>query len=318
MPRFDRAYALVVGQSGQDGYKIDNLRVVFEISKDDTKNPNRSRIQVYNLAPATRAALEKPDTRCILKAGYGEESGPLELFQGEVTYAWTGYDGADVVTTLELGDGAKAYRNTVISLSYPAGVTARQVIRDIAQKMALALTMPNDAPDRAWQMGLSFHGAARNALDKVTAGAGLAWSIQNGTLQVIRRGGNTNRTVFDLAADSGLIGSPERQRQGPQAAVQVEDIATRQTRRVEAEKTAFDGWRIRSLLLPTLLPGDRVKLSARGVEGVLTIKDLRHIGDTHGGDWITEMRLVDPTAAATDSRAKRPSSATQTRQSNAG
>jgi hypothetical protein len=318
MPRFDRAYSLIVGPGGGSGVEITDLRITFSITKDDKKAPNHSKITVYNLSPTTRAALEKPDTRCVLKAGYLEEEGPLEVFQGDVTFAWTSFEGPDVLTTLELGDGAKAYRNAVITLSYPAGASSTIALRDVARRMGLSLSIPNDAPARTWAGGLSFHGAARTALDKITAGTGLSWSIQGGVLQVVRRGGTTNRTVVELAADSGLIGSPERHRKGPQEAIQVTDEATQRRRRAAAATEAYDGWRVRSLLLPTIAPGDRIKLAARAAEGVLVAKEVRHIGDSHGGDWITEMLLADPSTIRTDTRGQRPANNTQVRQSNAG
>jgi hypothetical protein len=87
---------------------------------------------------------------------------------------------------------------------------------------------------------------------------------------------------------------------------------------VAAERSDFDGWRVRSLLLPTVLPRDRIKLSARGAEGVLAIRDLRHIGDSHSGDWITELRLTDPTKLDSDKRDERPAGKTAKRQSGAG
>jgi hypothetical protein len=318
MARFDRAYSLVVGPGGGTGTEITDLRINFEISKDDRKKPNQSRIRVWNMAPERRAALEKPGTRCVLKAGYLEEDGPLELFQGDVVFAWTAYERADVVTTLELGEGADTYRNAVVTLGYPAGATSTKALKDVAGKMGLPLTMPDDVPVRTWQGGLSFHGPARGALDKITAGTGLEWSIQGGALQVVRRGGTTNRTVIELAAESGMIGSPERQRQGRQEAAEVDDQATRRRRRVAAERSDFDGWRVRSLLLPTVLPRDRIKLSARGAEGVLAIRDLRHIGDSHSGDWITELRLTDPTKLDSDKRDERPAGKAAKRQSGAG
>lgn len=323
MPRFDRVYSLIVGQGGQQGLQIDNLRVNFEIVKNSSKNPNRSRIRVYNLSLDNRKALEKPDVRCVFKAGYAEEEGPLEVYQGDVALVFSTYDRADVITEIQLGEGFKAIRDVMISLSYKEGVESKKVLQDIAGKMKLTLSMPNDVPQRTWQNGLAFHGAARQGLDKVCAATGLSWSVQAGALQIVRSGGNTNRTVFDLAADSGLIGFPERTRQGKQeVSIDPEDkdaakLLKARSRQITATQEE-DGWRIRSLLLPTLLPSDRVKLSSRTVEGVFTIKDIRHFGDTHQGDWITELKVVDPKSAPTDTRAQAPAGKTQVRQSNVG
>ncbi len=323
MSRFDRVYSLVIGEGGKQGVEITNLRMTFSVYKDDTKNPNRSTIQIYNLSPTTRSALEKPDVRCVFKAGYAEENGPIEVYQGDVTFVFSKYDKSNVITEIELGEGAKAIRDAMITLGYTAGVTSTKVLQDIAAKMKMSITIPNDAPVRTWQNGLSFHGTARSGLDKVTSATGLSWSVQGGGLQVIRAGGNTNRTVFDLGSDSGLIGHVERVRKGSQEIV--EDLSDAK-KKAAAEKARSrqivsttheeDGWKVRSLLLPSLLPGDRVKLSSRSVEGVFTIKDLRHFGDTHGGDWMTELKLLDPKPKETDARATRPATATRVRQSN--
>lgn len=320
MPRFDRVYSLVIGSSGQQGLQIDNLRINFDVHKNDNKNPNRSRIRVYNLAPDNRRALEKPDVRCVFSAGYLEEDGPLEVYQGDVSLVFSIYDRADVITEIQLGEGFKTIRDVMVSLSYKKGVSSGTILRDLASKMKLPLSMPSDAPERSWGNGLAFHGAARQALDKVCAATGLSWSVQNGSLQIIRSGGNTNRTVFDLAADSGLIGHPERTRRGKQeVALDPDDQkAIKQRSRQIVTTQEEDGWRIRSLLLPTLVPGDRVKLSSRTVQGVFTIRELRHFGDTHQGDWITEMKVIDPTPSVSDTRAQQPAPSTQVRQSNPG
>jgi hypothetical protein len=323
MPRFDRVYSLIIGQGGQQGLEIDNLRCNFDVVKNSSKNPNRSRIRIYNLSPNNRKMLEKPDVRCIFKAGYSEEDGALEVYQGDVALVFSTYDRADVITEIQLGEGFKAIRDVMISLSYKGGVTSKKVLQDIASKMKITLSMPDDVPQRSWNNGLAFHGAGRQGLDKICAATGLSWSIQGGALQIVRSGGNTNRTVFDLGADSGLIGHPERTRQGKQeVAVDPEDpkaakLLKARSRQITATQEE-DGWRIRSLLLPTLLPSDRVKLSSRTVEGVFTIKDIRHFGDTHQGDWITELKVVDPKSASTDTRAQTPAGKTQVRQSNVG
>lgn len=323
MSRFGRVFSLIIGEGGKQGLEIDNLRCNFDIVKNVSKNPNRSRIRIYNLSPDNRKLLESPDIRCVFKAGYYEEDGPLEVYQGDVALVFSTYDRADVITEIQLGEGFKAIRDSMISLSYKEGVTSKKVLQDIAAKMKLTLSMPNDVPTRTWQNGLAFHGAGRQGLDKICAATGLSWSIQAGALQVIRSGGTTNRTVFDLSADSGLIGSPERTRQGKQeVAIDPEDkdaqkLLKARSRQITATQEE-DGWRIRSLLLPTLLPADRVKLSSRTVQGVFVINDLRHFGDTHQGDWITELKIVDPKSASTDTRAQPPAGRTQVRQSNVG
>ena len=316
MPRFDRVYSLVAGPGGGTGIEIaQTLRLTFEISKDDTKNPNRSRINIWNLRAENREALERKNIRCVLKAGYREEGGPVGLFEGDVVFAHSRYEPPNVVTVLELGDGVKAIRDGVVSLGYGPGVTSTQALRDVADRMGLAVSMPDDVPVRTWDNGLSFHGPGRSALDKVTHGSGLAWSIQNGQLQVIRANGTTNRTVVELAADSGLLNTPERERKHAQeAAAEVTDEATKTKKRVQSATQEEDGWRVRSLILPAVLPADRVKLASRAVQGVFTVKEVRHIGDTHGGDWVTELKLVDPQSGSTDRRAAPPPGRTRVRQ----
>jgi hypothetical protein len=301
------------------------MRVTFDINKDDSKNPNRSRIRVFNLSADTREKLRKPDVRCIFKAGYGEEDGPKEVYQGNTTYVFDRKEGPNVITEIQLGEGAQEIRDVMVTLSYAAQVDSKKILKDLAAKFKVSLNMPDDVPVRSWKNGLAYHGAGRVALDKVCAATGLSWSFQRGALQVIRSGGTTNRTVYDIAVDSGLVGSPERLRKGSQEVITDNDDPKKKAEEDKRKSRQFvtaeqeeDGWRVRSLLLPTLVPGDRVKVSSISVNGVYTIREHRLIGDTYGSDWISELKLVEPKAAATDTRAQSPQPRTVVRQSNVG
>ena len=175
MPRFDRAYSLIVGPAGGTGIEIaQTLRISFDIHKTKAKHPNRSKIFVFNLAPNNRELLERANTRCVLKVGYFEEGGPVECYQGDVYFAFSKYEGPNVVTELELGEGAKAIRDSMVSLGYGKGVSSTQAIRDVAGNMGLALNMPSDVPERTWENGLSFHGPARTRARQDHARHGLA------------------------------------------------------------------------------------------------------------------------------------------------
>lgn len=302
MALFDRTYRLVIGRGGQTGLEITENRIVFNISKTSEKTPNSSDFRIWGLRRETREQLERTGTRCVLYAGYVEQDGPLKMFEGEVTFAWTSFDGPEVVTKFELGEGVSSYRDTAVSLSYPGGAGSRQVLQDIAGQMGLGLDVAPDAMLRTWQNGLSFHGPARHALDRVTRATGLSWSIQGGAVQVTRAGGATARRAIVLAGDSGLIASPERERKGAQQTARVRNQDTQESVRVASTSKAYDGWRTKSLLMPTILPGDPVKLESRSAEGVFVAREVQHRGDSEGGDWTTELLLVD---AATQARLQR-------------
>ncbi|KUE88879.1 hypothetical protein ASL20_09645 [Cupriavidus necator] len=295
MARFDRTYRLVVGRAGSNGGTevVPPIRITFDIEKDASEQPNPYKIRIYNLKPETRRAIEAPDNRCVLYAGYAEEDGPLLLAAGAVTYAFTVFDGPDVVTELEVKDGYVEIRDTAVSLGYGHGASAKLVIRDIAKQMGLPLIIADDAPDRTWQNGFSFYGPARQALHKVAQGTGLEWSIQNQVLQVVQKRGTTMRQAVVLAADSGLIGYPERTREGAQEKARVKDERTGTRANLVSAAQQHTGWRVRSLLLPQVNPGDLVKLESRSTEGFYRADKLRHTGDSEGGDWQTEFELVD-------------------------
>jgi len=284
---FDRVYRLLIGK-GKAGVEITGLRINFSIQKTADKNPNTNKIQVWNLLSTTRKQLEQPDTHCLLYAGYAEDAGPLMIFSGGVTYAWTKFDGPNVVTEFELGDGAQEIRDSVVSLSYGKGVKSTQILNDVAGKMGLPLTLASNAPERQWQNGLSHHGSARSLLDKVTKGTKLEWSIQNGNLQVIEKGMVTTRQGIQIDADSGMIGYAERERETKS------ETKPKKKGDGKAVEKDWNGWKVKTLLMPMLNPGDRVLLKSRAVEGIFRIEELTHTGDNWDGDWQTELKLVDP------------------------
>ena len=297
---FDRVYRLLVGKKGQtSGTEISELRITFDVEKTAKKNPNKSSIKIYNLKRSTREEFEKPDTRCLLYAGYKDGDGALLLFSGSVTFAWTKYDLPDIVTELELGDGAAEIRDTTISVGYDKGIKSTQILNDVSKQMGTPLTLPSDAPVRTWDNGLSYYGSARVLLDKVTKGTGLEWSIQNGNLQVIKSGMVTTQQGIVIAADSGLIGSPERNRNSADGTTTPEDAPKKKKKGTATKK--YDGWTVKSLLLPQVNPGDRIKLESRSVNDVFRIQEVKHTGDSDaGGDWQSELKLIDPSLPLTE------------------
>lgn len=303
---FRRVYRLRIGKQGSaNGRIIEDLgdgrpalRLTFEITKTTSAAPNTSEIKVYNLAPQTRALLEKPDTVCELYAGYGEAAGLVLMHSGNVTFGFSQREGADWVTTFQLADGYVALRDTMLSMALKQGGKASDAIKQIASRLSLPLDMGSEVLDRTWKHGLSFQGLAKNALLQVTRATGLEHSVQNGILQVINTGGTTAKQAAFISSSTGLVGYPERLRQGSQMAASVVDQETPSTAKdvkyLVGQRLRFNGWRIKSLLMPSLNAGDPLVLQSATVKGTFRVETVRHRGDSQGSDWISHIDLLAP------------------------
>lgn len=291
--RFMRAYKLLIGKKkAKEGIAIEQpMRIEFDITKDSESEPNENTIKIYNLAPETRKAIEQPDMRCVLYAGYEEEHISL-LCCGDIAQAYSYHDGADWVTQLFALDGLIEIRDTAVSLGYAGGVSSSQIANDIAAKMGGTLVGADNLKTRQWANGFSFYGAARIALNKITAGTGLEWSIQNGELQIVNKRGVTKREGYVLAKDSGLIGYPERTRE---AAKSKKDDSPKKKKeeKFSNDRQAKDGWNVKSLLLPMVNPCDKIKLESASVTGWFRVESIKHNGDSFSGDWQSELHLIE-------------------------
>lgn len=298
--QFNRIFRLIAGEEGGEGVKIESdgkeesLRIEFEIDKDLTQQTNKSSIKIYNLTDDSCEKIEVSDMVCELQVGYAEDIGLRRIFLGNITYSTTRRDGPDKVTELELADGQESLRDTVVSLGYSAGVSAKAVLNDVAAQMSVTTQIAPDIEFASYPAGFSFVGKGRDCLSRILDASGARWSIQNGTLQVIMAGSSTNVQALAFSASSGLIGSPERIVKG----VKRPDEEAKKKRKVKKDKKAKQaGWKIKTLLAPTVNPGDLVKVESVTVIGWFRVESLKHKGDTHGREWYSEMELIELVSA---------------------
>ena len=294
--QFNRIFRLIAGEEGGEGLLIeaegknDSLRIEFDIDKDLTQQTNKSSIKIYNLTDESCKKLEVDDRVCELQVGYAEDIGLRRIFLGNITYSTTRREGPDKITELELADGQDSLRDTVVSLGYSAGVSAKTVLNDVAAQMGVTTQIAPDMEFASYPAGFSFVGKGRDCLSKILDASGATWSIQNGSLQVIMAGGSTNVKALVFSPSSGLIGSPERIVKG----VTRPDEESKKKRKVKKDKKAKKaGWKIKTLLAPTINPGDLVKVESVTITGWFKVESMKHRGDTHGREWYSEMELIE-------------------------
>lgn len=313
---FDRVASLVIGKAGGTGRELTGLRIAFDIQKGATESPNKSTVRVWNLSDATKKQIETIGNVVILKAGYAQDIGAATIFSGTVTRSTTTREGVDWITELELRDGFLEFRDTKASVSYPPGTPTRRVVQDLAGKFGLTVrTLPADIGDKEYKNGFAFVGRARDGLTKACEYMGLEWSIQNREVQILAKGGVYRKQAYVLSPTSGLIGSPE-----PEAKTMTDEAAAREgvtaeqtgvtasikagraakklksgktgTTGTEQTKLQVQGYQASSLLQPLIEPGGYVQLKTRDIDGeFFRVEEVNHVGDTHGGDWYSELTL---------------------------
>lgn len=304
---FNRVVSLVIGKEGGSGRELTGLRIAFSIQKGATKSPNQCTCKIWNLSPDTRALVEVIGNVLILKAGYVDDIGAINIFQGDVTRTLTVREGPDWITEIEMQDGLSEFRDTKTSVSFGKGITVRQVVSQIAKTFGLPVReLPDNIASKQYPSGFAFVGRSRDALDKACNNLGLEWSIQNREIQIIKKGGVFKQTAIVLSPDSGLIGSPARESKTMTEKAAAKEGITKKQKGVrvintldekgnQEEKLQVNGYKVKSLLQPTLEPGGYVQVKSKGIDGeFFRIEELTHVGDTHGNEFHTDITLRYP------------------------
>lgn len=253
---------------------IDNLRMTFSIYKSQSSSTNTCNFKVYNLSSDKRNRLALYGDQVRVSAGYRNANGPQVLFIGDTTQVSHLFAEPEIITSLDCADGDKTINNTLITLSFSGETTARSVVETIAQKMQLNIVDFAPTENLTYTHGYSFAGLARNALVEVCNYLDLVPSVQNGDLYILDYNLGSRKPPVEINVDTGMIGTPER----------FTDKNQFLYRPIPPNARAEPGWKVRTLLRPDILPGDRIRLRSQraGVNGVFVVLSARHEGDNYG------------------------------------
>ena len=258
---FGRVATLVVGT-----VDVSDLRITFNVTRSRKKSPNIARISVYNLSRARINELRQvtTGTRVLLSAGYKAPIGTSQIFAGELRNANVERVEADLVFTLESGDGDKAYTSGRLNQSFAPGTRMSDVIGRVAGSTGLGrgnLDGLLDKSERIEGTGMTVQGSSIESLDKLLKPRGLSFSVQDGVIQASKEGAPVERTAILVNSDTGMIGSPSR---GADGIVKVT-----------------------MPILPEIVPGRVIRIDAEFVTGDFVIERTSTDGDTADGPWQT-------------------------------
>ena len=278
-----------------------NLHIGFSIEKDTTKESNKAKLEIYNLSEATRKKVEAADTEVEIYAGYERAGGAILAFKGTVTYGFTRDAGTDCITTLDLADGTVALRDSYCSLSYAPGTSAKTIIQRCANEMGVPVVYGDDVGElESYKNGFSFYGQAKDALTEICNALGLSWSIQNNILNIILAGGTSTNRGLVFSPQSGLVGVPERITQAEYKSNKSTPQKTQKEKAKKEEPRKKAGWKINTLLVPSVNPADMVKVESKWITGWFRVEKVSHRGDYNGTNWGSMMELIEVQNAEQD------------------
>ncbi len=204
---FPRQIRLVIADDEGTGIDLGRLSSKFEVSRAAQGALGKAKLTVYNLTDDTIGRMSDRYTRIRIDAGYPQRIGTI--FSGEIRNVFPTRDGADKVVEIFAGDGARDHEQATVSLSFAAGVSLHEVIRQIAATFtSSALGSLAALTDVKISGPLVLSGMARDALDMLAESYGFRWSIQGGILQVVDRGLHDGQPTLEVSRDTGMIDSP--------------------------------------------------------------------------------------------------------------
>ncbi len=279
-PLFDEAYnPQTVGM----GVVIEDHKLEFDIEHNSSKHPNKCRISITNLSEETRSALKKSPLKVVFEAGYIDQMSVI--FIGDVTYALSTHDGPNWNTELEIADGDRLLNFGRALKSYKPGVTRGEVLSDLLQNVGQHMPENIQHSEVAADVlhgGLAINGYHQDAVNDLVKPFGYTYGVQDGQAVILRVEDTVGQT-FVLDESHGMIGSPEFGKPD--------------------KKTGAPPVTIRCLLYPGIRPGRSVKIDSKELKGIFKVLKVKHKGDTHGKDWLTEVE-VKATNLSSRSRTK--------------
>lgn len=277
-----------------EGVVIEGHRIQFDINKDIKPENNTAEITITN-APSLDEVLKKGASIKVF-AGYELSGGARPLFVGEVTFYKKVVEVADIHTVIYCKEGVSALRED-ISISYGEGTSVKTILKDLVKKLSDYETLVFEAEnisessvaraidrveDGTAKSGFAYVGEPSQLLDTLCDMLELQWSFQNGLIHIVPKEASTLQEVVVLSSGSGLVGS-----------IEPTNISGNKKKRNKSVGYTADGYKIKALLFPEILPGDPVAVEDSVISGVFKVEEISHYGDTHGDRWGTTLTVSE-------------------------
>ena len=264
------------------------LRVTFNIDRPGFQAIWFGDVSIYNLNVDTQQNVLQNASRVIVNAGY--ENGPCEkIFDGDIFQVL--YDRENVVDysiTFHCIDGDTKINNNLISFSMTAFQDQRTFITEMAKRARTTIPLGKtiEFDSKKLPRGKVFFGEPKKYIREIARDNNAQWYMSNGELHISRITDEPTGEAIVLSPDTGLIGTPQ---QIPYGVAFRCELDPRLKISYPAMLVKLDMSLIRQA---KAMPGHGI-ISLLDQDGIYQVAGVRHVGDTRGQEWITEITGVN-------------------------
>lgn len=151
-------------QVGTSRYQLDDLKFSFEVTSEDDAGIPICKLEIYNLAPSTRAVISK-GTPIIVNAGYQDDIG--SVFVGSVASFSHDIGKLDAVTKITAADSLQQWLGSNVNKSYKGPITAKNVVADLLALFGIEVGLCMLAEDPIYKRGKVCTGRLKDVLTKI-------------------------------------------------------------------------------------------------------------------------------------------------------
>jgi hypothetical protein len=195
------------------------MTLEFDVQRDVIGGVNFAKIRVYNLSKINRNRIFKNQggndygRKVVLQAGYGP--GPIlpVILNGQISECYSVREGNTFISSIDALDGARAFADATINITFPKNTPQQQIVQEIAQSMSqfgVKTGAIGSFPGTTTRAN-PYSGNPMSILKEITNGKAF---IDNGVVNVL--GDNeviADYGIFVLNSSSGLLNTPIREQQ---------------------------------------------------------------------------------------------------------
>lgn len=287
-----------------DTLDVSALDLDFRILCSTKTQPNKCVLTLWNVNQDHRAQLLKrnkptgPGGKIVgvptrVQAGYVDNMGVL--FDGDLREVGSQRDKVSWKTILSGDDGGRSYREGRINKSFARGTPIGTVLSQCCEALGIGLGNASDFTASAAIAGygstlphaMTLSGNAAQQLTRLTTSIGLTWSVQRGVLTLSRKGAPLNLGAILLNDRTGLIGSPEASVDSTISLTPPQQFAAGAKAKKPTQPKPKDTsiLKVRSLLIPGLVPGRKIVLESKEFNGGYYITEVEYVGQSWANDW---------------------------------